>query len=261
MRRTATQITSDRTAEARAFVAEHFAHVINYAEKNLNTRSDDKVFDYKALIRDAVISTFVSMYMNSLLSDALLDNNVISESEYVNFSNVHLNLPADATQKIFLSFDAYATVYNAEKKAVTGLIFVEVNTRNEKYGVKRKFINYGLDRIELIKRGLLEAGRNVEKFVYVIVAPLDKYDRAGIKAVADDYNTTVVFIDYSLLEEIFDRLGAEVFVTNKNRTDVFRMFIEQLESYELTLDDVIEVYKPPSRVLVSEATVTEIPAV
>ncbi len=263
MRRTLHQITSDRAAQARAFVADYFEHVVEYAENNLSGNVEMKIHDRRSLHLDALISTFVSMYPNNLLRDALLDAGVINESEYFNFSNVHVNLPADVEQKIFISFDAYSTIIDADKKKISALVFWEINTRRERYSAKKKFIDYGLDRIDFIRQGMRDRGTEVEKYIYVIVAPLDDYDKAGIKAEAEKKGIIVVFIDYDALREVLLRTFIEVLAATKN-VDDWRIFVEQLEEAGIKLADVIDVHAPKTTIVVDEIEVTEaaeIPAV
>jgi len=272
MRRTLRQITSDRAAPARNMTGTHFIQIIDYAQTNLNGRSDDKIHDAMSLIEDAVISTFVSIFTNNLLRERLHRAGVIDEIEYINFSNVHVNLPASVEEKIFISFDAYSTVFNPERRRVTTLILWEINTRINKYDVKRKFVNFGLDRVHFVRKSINEVKEalnkeniEVENFVYVVLAPLDRYDVAGLAAVAEEKNITFIFIDYNKLEDVFDRTVIEAYITKrkKKRPDIWRIFSEHLEGAGLTLDDVIEVYVPqPAPTVVDEVPEhVEIPSV
>jgi len=240
MRRTQRQITSDRAAAARDFTADYFEHVVDYAQNNLSGNVESKIHDRRSLYLDANISTFVSMYPNNLLRDALMCSGVINESEYFNFSNVHVNLPADVKQKIFLSFDAYSTIIDTEKKKISALVLWEINTRRERFSAKKKFINYGLDRVDFIRHGMRDRGTDVEKYIYVILAPLDDYDKAGIAVEAKKKDIIVVFIDYNALREVFLRTFIEVLAATKN-VDDWRIFMEHLEDAGINLSDVIEV--------------------
>lgn len=244
-RRTLTQIDSPALAAARAYAADQISHIIKYADHNLNGRSDDKIKNSQSLFRDAFISTFVSLYPNNLLRDALLDSGAITEDEHFNFSNVHLNLPADATRKVFMSFDAYSTLYNMSEKRVTGFVFWEVNTYlTNQNDARRKFVNYGLDRIDFIRKGLEETESEWAevRFFYVILADLDDYNKAGIKAIAEKKGINVVFIDYGAIKDILDKLAIEMLVTTEKTADAWRLFVEHLEEAGIDLSDIIEVY-------------------
>ena len=228
MRKTERQIFVESLHDARVKSARLVEQFMKYASRNLNARIENANVDIAAAMRDAVISTIFSFYQNFFFSTKFKEAGIMKESEFINFSNVHFNFPASETEKIFLSFDFYATIYDPEQKRVSGLILGEINT----YGgsARQKYLSFGLDRIQFLRRGLAEAGSEYKdvKFVYVIVADVSDYDKHALESYAREKGISLVIVPYTPLKSVFDAVAVRVFSTNQKKLDVFKLFIEEL---------------------------------
>ncbi|WP_297072951.1 hypothetical protein [Thermococcus sp.] len=234
MRKSERQIFVESLHDARVKSARVIEQFMKYATRNLNARIENANVDIAAAMRDAVISTLFSFYQNFFFTEKFKQAGIMKESEFINFSQVHFNFPADEIEKIFLSFDFYATIYDPEQKRVTGLVLGEINT----YGgsARQKYVSFGLDRIQFLRRGLAEAGseyKNV-KFVYVIIADVSDYDKHALESYAREKGISLVIVPYSPLKSVFDAVAVRVFSTNQKKLDVFKLFIEELAAVVFT---------------------------